>query len=35
MEEPLGVARTRLGVVAKKLFEEDKIRKEGSIYFPL
>ncbi len=35
MEEPLGVARTRLGVVAKKLFEEDKVRKEGSIYFPL
>jgi gas vesicle protein len=35
MEASLGVARTRLGVIAKKLFEEDKVRKEGSIYFPL
>ena len=35
MEEPLGVARIRLGVVAKKLFEEDKVRKEGNMYFPL
>jgi len=35
MEEPLGVGRTRLGVISKKLFEEDKVRKEGNIYFPI
>jgi len=35
MEEPLGVARMRLGVIAKKLLEEGKVRKEGTMYFPL
>jgi len=35
MEEPLGVARTRLGVIAKRLFEEGKVRKEENLYFPL
>jgi len=35
MEEPLGVARTRLGVIAKKLLDEGKVRKEENMYFPL
>jgi len=35
MEEPLGVARMRLGVIAKKLLEEGKVRKEGTMYFSL
>ncbi len=35
MEEPLGVARTRLGVIAKRLLEEGKVRKEENLYFPL
>ena len=35
MEEPLGVTRMRLGVIAKKLLEEGKIRKEEKMYFPL
>lgn len=35
MEEPLGVARTRLGVIAKKLLEEGRVRKEENLYFPL
>ncbi len=35
MEEPLGVARTRLGVIAKRLLEEGKVSKEGNMYFPL
>jgi len=35
MEEPLGIARTRLGVIAKRLLEEGKVRKEGNMYFPL
>ena len=35
MEETLGVARMRLGVIAKKLLEEGKIRKEEKMYFPL
>jgi phage-related tail protein len=35
MEEPLGVARTILGKVAKKLLEEGKVRKEENLYFPL
>ncbi len=35
MEEPLGVARTRLGVIAKKLLDENKVRKEENMYFPL
>lgn len=34
MEEPLGVARTRLGVIAKRLLEEGKVRKEENLYFP-
>jgi len=35
MEETLGVVRMRLGVIAKKLLEEGKIRKEENMYFPL
>jgi len=35
MEDPLGVARTRLGVIAKRLLEEGKVRKEENLYFPL
>ena len=35
MEETLGVVRMRLGVIAKKLLEEGKIRKEEKMYFPL
>jgi len=35
MEEPLGVARTRLGVIAKRLLGEGKVRKEENLYFPL
>jgi gas vesicle protein len=35
MEEPLGVARTRLGVIAKKLLDEGQVRKEENLYFPL
>jgi uncharacterized phage infection (PIP) family protein YhgE len=35
MEEPLGVARTRLGVIAKRLLDEGKVRKEENLYFPL
>jgi uncharacterized phage infection (PIP) family protein YhgE len=35
MEDPLGVARTRLGVIAKRLLEEGNVRKEGNLYFPL
>jgi len=35
MEEPVGIPRTRLGVIAKRLLEEGKIRKEENLYFPL
>jgi len=35
MEEPLGVTRMRLGVVAKGLLEKGKVRKEENMYFPL
>ncbi|MCG2815607.1 MAG: hypothetical protein L6425_06720 [Candidatus Aminicenantes bacterium] len=35
MEEPLGVVRTRLGAIAKKLLNEGKVRKEEKLYFPL
>lgn len=35
MEKPLGVARTRLGVIAKGLLAEGKVRKEEHLYFPL
>ena len=35
MEEPLGVLRMRLGVVAKGLLGEGKVRKEENMYFPL
>ena len=35
MEEPLGANRMRLGVIAKKLYESNKVRKEGSLYLPL
>ena len=35
MEEPIGVAKTRLGVIAKKLLEEGKVNKEENLYFPL
>lgn len=35
MEAPLGVVRTKLGVLAKGLLEEGKVRKEENLYFPL
>lgn len=35
MEEHLGVARTRLGVIAKRLLDEGRVRKEENLYFPL
>ena len=35
MEEPLGVLRMRLGVVAKGLLEKGMVRKEENMYFPL
>lgn len=35
MEEPIGVPRTRLGIIAKKLLDEGKVRKEENLYFPL
>jgi len=35
MEEPLGVVRSRLGVIAKKLLNKGKVKKEENIYFPL
>jgi len=35
MEEPLGVIRMRLGVVAKGLLEKGMVRKEENMYFPL
>lgn len=34
MEEPLGMARMRLGMVTKKLLEEGRVRKEKDSYFP-
>jgi len=33
MEDPLGVARMRLGKIAKRLLDEGKIKKEGDMYF--
>jgi len=35
MEEPIGIARTRLGVIAKRLLDEGQVRKEENLYFPL
>lgn len=35
METPLGATRMRLGVIAKKLYESNRLRKEESLYFPL
>lgn len=35
MEEPVGVSRTRLGVICKRLWDEGEIRKENNLYFPL
>lgn len=35
MEEPLGVARTKLGKIAKSLLEAGEVRKEENLYFPL
>ncbi len=35
MEEAIGVSRTKLGVIAKKLLEKGKVRKEENMYFPL
>jgi hypothetical protein len=35
METPLGVHRTRLGIKAKKLLEEGRVRKEENAYYPL
>ncbi|UZJ41186.1 hypothetical protein OO006_12685 [Prosthecochloris sp. SCSIO W1101] len=35
MEGPLGANRMRLGVIAKKLYEGNKVKKEDNFYFPL
>lgn len=35
MEESLGVARTRLGKIARRLLDEGKVRREENLYFPL
>ena len=35
MEPVLGVPKLRLGILAKKLLDEGKIRKEGSLYYPV
>ncbi len=35
METPLGTTRMRLGVIAKKLYESNRLRKEENLYFPL
>ena len=35
MEEPIGVASTSLGKIAKRLLEEGKVSKEENLYFPL
>ncbi len=35
METPLGATRMRLGVIAKKLYESNRLRKEENLYFPL
>ena len=35
MEEPLGVLKMRLGLVAKGLLEKGMVRKEDNIYFPV
>jgi len=35
MEPVFGITRMRLGVLAKKLLDEGKIRKEDSLYYPL
>ncbi len=35
MEPVFGVPRMRLGVVAKKLLDEGRIRKEGGLYYPV
>jgi hypothetical protein len=35
MKERLGIVRTKLDAIAKRLLEEGKIRKEENLYFPL
>ena len=35
MEKPLGETRMRLGIVAKNLLDEGKVKKIDNIYFPL
>lgn len=35
MADPLGTNRMRLGVIAKKLYENNKIRREENLYLPL
>ena len=35
MEPALGVPKLRLGVIAKKLLDEGKVRKEGALYYPV
>jgi len=35
MEEPLGITRIKLGQVAKNLLDENRVRKEENLYFPL
>jgi hypothetical protein len=34
MEEPLGERRMKIGFVTKNLFDEGKVQKRESIYFP-
>jgi len=35
MEPVFGIPRMRLGLVAKKLLEEGKVRKDGNVYYPM
>lgn len=35
MGEPLRVPRLRLGLIAKRLLEEGRVRKEENLYFLL
>ncbi len=35
MEETLGVPRMKLGIIAKGILEEGKVKKEDNLYFPL
>jgi uncharacterized membrane-anchored protein YhcB (DUF1043 family) len=35
MKPALGIPKLRLGVIAKKLLDEGKVRKEGALYYPV